>query len=308
MKLKPQCTVEKGVKRCQLARMPGSAVCWFHMNNDVLFPRDREPVEERFTNLAQFVELLRERQGNVCCICGYRFYGNQDVEVEHLHPLSAGGKNSIENLGLVHAKCNRAKTDFSLYDPEIRKRLVDIGKHFVGGKSTRRRLSVDEEANLCKDYLEGGTLAKVSMDYGFSKGTIWRILKRNRVETRSNKEAHGGLTDEHEQEVCRMYLEGKSAIELGKIFGVSDACIRNTLRRNEVKVRSVKEANGGLTNEQEEECTRRYLAGENSVDLSKTFGVCPTTIGNNLKRRGIKARSNSEAQKLAFAKRNGTFG
>jgi DNA-binding CsgD family transcriptional regulator len=40
------------------------------------------------------------------------------------------------------------------------------------------------------------------------------------------------------EEVCRLYAEGCSALQIGKQFGVSVSCVINTLKRNGVDVRS----------------------------------------------------------------------
>ena len=55
-------------------------------------------------------------------------------------------------------------------------------------------------------------------------------------------------------------------------------CIGRILKRNGVKVRSSKEANGGLIDEQEEEVWQRFLAGEKQNDLAKAYGKGTSTI------------------------------
>jgi DNA-binding CsgD family transcriptional regulator len=51
-----------------------------------------------------------------------------------------------------------------------------------------------------------------------------------------------------------------------------------------------------FTNREERQIRRRYQAGESTVQIAAELGVVHTTISSILKRRGIKARSNSEAQ------------
>ena len=290
MKLKPQCVVVKGSKRCQLARMPGSAVCWFHMNNDVLFPRDREPVEERLIDLTRFAELLREKQGNVCCICGTRFYGNQDVEVDHLNPWSAGCRNDIKGLGLAHVNCNRANSGLLLHDPRIRERTTKIGKHFADGESTGRRLTPAEEQEACRRYEAGENQEELGKAFGVAAPTIGVLLRRHEVEMRSIKEIKGGLTDEQEQEVCQRYAARENTVELGEAFGVSPNCISSILRRHGVKVKSLSEARR-MDADLEDEICRRHLAGEDNLDIAKSIGRSLRTIQLTLDRKKIKART-----------------
>ena len=50
-----------------------------------------------------------------------------------------------------------------------------------------------------------------------------------------------------------------------------------------------------FTNDQEQEIARRYAEGESLTQLGKAYDVAPNTIGRLLKRHGVAARSNSEA-------------
>ena len=43
-----------------------------------------------------------------CCLCGKPIKSGEDC-LEHSIPLSRGGANNYENLGVAHRKCNRAK-------------------------------------------------------------------------------------------------------------------------------------------------------------------------------------------------------
>lgn len=69
---------------------------------------------------AAFVEdvrlsVLRERDGDSCCICRAQIdFSLKDrhpmmVSLEHLVPLSRGGKHSYANTALSHLSCNRSK-------------------------------------------------------------------------------------------------------------------------------------------------------------------------------------------------------
>lgn len=57
---------------------------------------------------------LVERDGRICMICGDLLM--HDITVEHLQPLTAGGKNSIENMVLAHEKCNQKLSNLSLVE------------------------------------------------------------------------------------------------------------------------------------------------------------------------------------------------
>jgi len=48
---------------------------------------------------------LKERDGEDCWLCGQDL--NDDATVEHLHSRALGGTDSLDNLALVHERCNR---------------------------------------------------------------------------------------------------------------------------------------------------------------------------------------------------------
>lgn len=58
------------------------------------------------------------KNGKRCAICGKRIRSLDDLSVDHIVPVSRGGKNIIENCQLTHAKCNNDKSDImpELYD------------------------------------------------------------------------------------------------------------------------------------------------------------------------------------------------
>ena len=51
---------------------------------------------------------IRE-QGNICPLCKKSLYTTDDVEVDHITPISLGGKDTAQNIQVVHWICNRVK-------------------------------------------------------------------------------------------------------------------------------------------------------------------------------------------------------
>ena len=153
-----------------------------------------------------------------------------------------------------------------------------------------KRLTAPVQSEICSRYLAGENTYQLGTAFGVVHSTIGQILKRNGVKVRNISEAQGGLNPAVEPEVCRRYLAGESTAQLGNAFGVSCPTINRILKRNGVEARSNKEAHGGLSAEVEVIVCTRYLAGENTIQLSNAFGVCDSTIGDILKRNGVKAR------------------
>ena len=152
-------------------------------------------------------------------------------------------------------------------------------------------LNSEQEAEVCRRYEEGESTNELGKAFGVYPGTIGKILERNGVARRSNREAHGGLDPEQAAEVCSRYEEGENTIQLGKAFGVSSVTIRNILDRNGVTRRSLSVAMGGLSAEQEDEVCSRYVEGENTYELGKAFGLSPSTIVYALKRNTVELRA-----------------
>ena len=51
---------------------------------------------------------------NICHICGGLIESRKDAELDHVIPLSKGGKTSLDNLKWAHKLCNRMKHDLCL--------------------------------------------------------------------------------------------------------------------------------------------------------------------------------------------------
>ena len=49
---------------------------------------------------------LRNRDGDICGICGSRLSSFGDTHIDHIRPVSRGGGNELGNLRLTHARCN----------------------------------------------------------------------------------------------------------------------------------------------------------------------------------------------------------
>lgn len=49
------------------------------------------------------------RDGMVCGICGNVIKAVQEIHIDHIVPISQGGKSVPENLQVAHARCNLSK-------------------------------------------------------------------------------------------------------------------------------------------------------------------------------------------------------
>lgn len=59
----------------------------------------------------QKIQIL-DRDGDTCFLCGCKL-GN-DITLEHLQPLSKGGRNTLSNMVLMHEQCNKSLSNYGL--------------------------------------------------------------------------------------------------------------------------------------------------------------------------------------------------
>ncbi|WP_333266860.1 MULTISPECIES: HNH endonuclease [unclassified Microcoleus] len=56
------------------------------------------------------VAKLLQKQKGKCACCGHYFRQHDVMEIDHIEPKSKGGKNSYDNLQLLHRHCHDEKT------------------------------------------------------------------------------------------------------------------------------------------------------------------------------------------------------
>lgn len=66
-------------------------------------PKNRRPKLSKIKR-----QLVIERDGLVCGICKGEVEPHL-LEIDHIHPVSLGGTNDLDNLQVAHALCNRKK-------------------------------------------------------------------------------------------------------------------------------------------------------------------------------------------------------
>lgn len=71
-----------------------------------IIPRKYEQYRLNALEWAEIRALVFERDDFTCAYCGER---GGKLECDHVHPLSKGGSNDVENLATACFKCNRSK-------------------------------------------------------------------------------------------------------------------------------------------------------------------------------------------------------
>lgn len=76
---------------------------------------------------------ILKRDGRACFYCG-KLMISKDITLEHLIPLSMGGKNELSNMVLCHEDCNNEVGNMPVYkkvDLAIKKRVERITKNII---------------------------------------------------------------------------------------------------------------------------------------------------------------------------------
>jgi len=158
----------------------------------------------------------------------------------------------------------------------------------------KKYLPVEEVIRL---YNEGKSTVEISEEYHASICTIGRLLKKKGIKIRNNSEAKLYGKKLPEEEVVRLYNEGKSTVEIGKTYHVSDATIGNLLRKKEIKIRNNSEAHlYGKMLPTVEEAKKLYDEGKSAIKIGKMYNVSNVAIRRLLKKAGIELRNGREAR------------
>jgi 5-methylcytosine-specific restriction endonuclease McrA len=63
---------------------------------------------------------------DICYLCGTAFVSGDLIELDHVIPLSKGGRTTLANLKWAHRACNRIKHDCTLQElRELLRRILD---------------------------------------------------------------------------------------------------------------------------------------------------------------------------------------
>lgn len=101
----------------------------------------------KFSQLSTRVKLLLKTQVGCCSFCGQSFKDGETLEVDHITPITLGGKDQYNNLQLLHRHCHDTKTanDGSIISYEA---PITNGSHSRG--------AVCDESHMHGSEREGG--------------------------------------------------------------------------------------------------------------------------------------------------------
>ena len=136
---------------------------------------NRQSKQERDELIAS---LLKSQQGN-CFICGQTIdlaVQANTVDIDHIEPISSGGKDNPRNFAVTHESCNRAKQDINLRVARVLASFDQI-KNSVAGENRSPNLG-----DVLDKY--GGSKHPLSVAVeGHSLKTVFSELGQNEVLT-----------------------------------------------------------------------------------------------------------------------------
>ena len=109
-------------KNCNQIAQAGEAYCPEHtriIEMKLNKPRMKRRYENMKNNYVEEVTIdyLLDRDNNICQICGqyvscrYEYPNPLSASIDHIIPVSKGGKHSKDNCRLAHLQCNSIKGD-----------------------------------------------------------------------------------------------------------------------------------------------------------------------------------------------------
>lgn len=173
---------------------------------------------------------------------------------------------------------------------------------------TRPTDTPEEDARIVELYVEHGHgIFPVAGMVGRSPDFVRKRLIANGVPRRKPGEYESWLTLDYEllEKTAKLYARGFSSPQIARAMGCAETTVRYRLKRFGVERRTLSEAQ--MIRGQRrfkvdaEEVVRMYVEDKMSIrEIARTRGVTRWAIKQQLRRRGVRFRSLSEAGRLAY--------
>lgn len=94
-----------------------------------------------------------------------------------------------------------------------------------------KKISIDVELDIIKKYKDGLSMSKISNITNIPTTTIFNILKRNNIKTRTK----GGIDKLNDDEIITLYKNGMSSTKIAEKYNVGVHSITLILEKNNIK-------------------------------------------------------------------------
>lgn len=107
--------------------------------------------------------------------------------------------------------------------------------------------------------------------------------------------------DGKDKEIIALYLSGKSANEIGRVYKIRHPSIIRVLNKNNIKLRTIRQYNAGKLSIEESNVCNKYISGNSVGMLAKEYGVVSSSILKLLRRNNIDMRAANETRLINHA-------
>ena len=177
--------------------------------------------------------------------------------------------------------------------------------HFTNSK----KQFVEDDKKLLELFNEYMSIKEISNELGVCRRAVERRIKELGLERDKNKMMRRERYDDsNDEEIVRLYKEGKSTTEIAEIYNTTAGTILKHLRHTGLKLRTLSQCQFNYRKKDKpkeldsfEALYDLYIINKTSKkDIAKLLSVDATTIDTALKKLGIPIRGNSEAKKGLF--------
>ncbi len=157
-------------------------------------------------------------------------------------------------------------------------------------------LDKDKERDIIAFYQQGLRVSALSIRFGISDKSIYRIFKKNGITlTRRRRRGKGKrLTQAQKEDIIASYRQGISGPKLAGRYEINSTTVYRVLERNGVERRTIDEISGKLSQAQKEDIIASYQQGIDGTKLASRYEIGSTTVYRVLKRNDVKRRTNSD--------------
>ena len=148
------------------------------------------------------------------------------------------------------------------------------------------------DSEIVKYYTEGFDVKTIASTDGRSVSTIYRILK-NYIKIKDYRILDSDILNK----VVLLYKEGKSSREVAKELNISPPSVKRIIKREGIS-RNRLEA-FGIKSEDLEKAIEKYKNGMGAKKSCEDYNFSERVLYSELKKKGVKVRSYSEANALS---------
>ena len=151
---------------------------------------------------------------------------------------------------------------------------VQVKRYF--NKPTKK-----EYDQMVEDYLAGKSVQEIASSMGLSISPVYAELRRRRIKPPGN-----ALGAEKEREICQLYINGKTTIEISRKLSVHPSTANKILKKHEIKARPQEL----FSDEDANVILELYEEGYTTYHLAEIFDCHSTTIQDSIRRIGGELR------------------